>query len=46
MKLNSASSMIPVTWPELGNIHPYAPKEHAKGYEIIINDVRKAYLFL
>ena len=32
MKLNAASEMIPVTWPEFGNLHPFAPVEHAKGY--------------
>ncbi|MBK6267361.1 aminomethyl-transferring glycine dehydrogenase [Marivirga sp. S37H4] len=32
MKLNATTEMIPVTWPELGHIHPYAPKEQALGY--------------
>jgi glycine dehydrogenase len=32
MKLNATSEMIPVTWPEFGNIHPFAPKDQAKGY--------------
>ncbi|MEM9751804.1 MAG: aminomethyl-transferring glycine dehydrogenase [Planctomycetota bacterium] len=32
MKLNSAAEMIPVTWEKLGNLHPYAPAEDAKGY--------------
>jgi glycine dehydrogenase len=32
MKLNAAAEMIPVTWPEFGNLHPFAPVEHAKGY--------------
>jgi glycine dehydrogenase len=32
MKLNATTEMIPVTWPELSNIHPYAPKEQALGY--------------
>ncbi len=32
MKLNAATEMIPVTWPEFGNIHPFAPLEQAKGY--------------
>ena len=32
MKLNAAAEMIPVTWPEFGNLHPFAPAEHAKGY--------------
>ncbi|MEX1010389.1 MAG: aminomethyl-transferring glycine dehydrogenase subunit GcvPA, partial [Chthoniobacterales bacterium] len=32
MKLNAAAEMIPVTWPEFGNLHPFAPVEHAAGY--------------
>lgn len=32
MKLNAASEMIPVTWPEFGNLHPFAPAEQAAGY--------------
>ncbi|MGQ0626707.1 MAG: aminomethyl-transferring glycine dehydrogenase [Phycisphaerales bacterium] len=32
MKLNATSEMIPVTWPEFGRIHPFAPAEHTRGY--------------
>ncbi|UFQ98820.1 aminomethyl-transferring glycine dehydrogenase [Pseudomonas wenzhouensis] len=32
MKLNAASEMIPVTWPEFGNLHPFAPVEQVAGY--------------
>lgn len=32
MKLNATTEMIPVTWPEIGNIHPYAPLDQAQGY--------------
>jgi glycine dehydrogenase len=32
MKLNATSEMIPVTWPELANIHPFAPADQATGY--------------
>ncbi len=32
MKLNSTSEMIPVTWPEFGQIHPFAPREQWTGY--------------
>jgi glycine dehydrogenase len=32
MKLNAAAEMIPVTWPEFGNLHPFAPVESAAGY--------------
>ena len=32
MKLNATTEMIPVTWPELGQIHPFAPAAQTKGY--------------
>src|SRR5690606_4140907 len=32
MKLNATSEMIPVTWPELGAIHPFAPADQTAGY--------------
>jgi glycine dehydrogenase len=32
MKLNATAEMIPVTWPEFGGIHPFAPVEQAAGY--------------
>ncbi|MEO1134405.1 MAG: aminomethyl-transferring glycine dehydrogenase, partial [Cyanobacteria bacterium J06639_1] len=32
MKLNATAEMIPVTWPEFGNLHPFAPPEQARGY--------------
>ncbi|MCI0570809.1 MAG: aminomethyl-transferring glycine dehydrogenase [Myxococcaceae bacterium] len=32
MKLNATSEMIPVTWPEFGKLHPFAPAEQAEGY--------------
>lgn len=38
MKLNATAEMIPVTWPELGQIHPFAPSNQTEGYrEMIIN---------
>jgi glycine dehydrogenase len=33
MKLNATTEMLPVTWPEFGNIHPFAPVEQAQGYQ-------------
>lgn len=42
MKLNSTSSMIPLTWPEFSSVHPFAPPDQVKGYHHII----KVYLFL
>ncbi len=32
MKLNATSEMMPVTWPEFGNMHPFAPREQWEGY--------------
>ena len=32
MKLNATSEMLPVTWPEFGNMHPFAPADQADGY--------------
>ena len=32
MKLNSTSSMIPLTWPEFGAVHPFAPMDQVRGY--------------
>jgi len=32
MKLNATSEMIPVTWPELGSIHPFTPADQTEGY--------------
>lgn len=38
MKLNATTEMIPVTWPELGQIHPFAPGDQTEGYlEMIVN---------
>lgn len=38
MKLNATSEMIPVTWPELGQMHPFAPSDQTQGYsEMIFN---------
>ena len=33
MKLNAAAEMLPVTWPEFGRMHPFAPAEQAQGYK-------------
>jgi glycine dehydrogenase len=32
MKLNAAAEMYPVTWPEIGGLHPFAPRDQAEGY--------------
>ncbi|NOH70860.1 aminomethyl-transferring glycine dehydrogenase [Vibrio pectenicida] len=41
MKLNAAAEMIPVTWPEFGSIHPFAPLEQAAGYTALANDLKE-----
>jgi glycine dehydrogenase len=35
MKLNATSEMIPLTWPEFGSLHPFAPREQAQGYHVM-----------
>lgn len=39
MKLNATSEMIPVTWPEFANVHPFAPREQAEGYRLMIEEL-------
>ena len=39
MKLNPASAMIPVTWPEFSDIHPFAPIDQARGYLRLFSDL-------
>ena len=41
MKLNSAVQLNPVSWPSFANIHPFAPKDQAKGYQEIIKELEK-----
>ena len=41
MKLNSTSSMVPLSWKEFGGLHPFAPKDQAKGYEILLDELEK-----
>ncbi|WP_110647636.1 aminomethyl-transferring glycine dehydrogenase [Salinicola peritrichatus] len=39
MKLNATSEMIPITWPEFANIHPFAPQEQVAGYRQMITEL-------
>ena len=39
MKLNATIEMIPVTWPEFGNLHPFCPEDQAQGYHEMIADL-------
>ncbi|MDR2009546.1 MAG: aminomethyl-transferring glycine dehydrogenase [Bacteroidales bacterium] len=41
MKLNSATSMLPLSWSEFGNIHPFVPVDQAEGYREMINELEK-----
>ncbi len=41
MKLNATTEMIPVTWPEFNQMHPFAPVDQAKGYKEIIDELSK-----
>lgn len=39
MKLNAAVEMIPVSWPEFANMHPFCPLDQAKGYTQLIEEL-------
>ena len=39
MKLNAAAEMMPITWPEFGTLHPFAPMDQALGYHEAISDL-------
>lgn len=41
MKLNAATEMLPISWPEWGNIHPFVPREQAAGYQTLIKELEK-----
>ena len=41
IKLNSASEMVPVTWPAINNIHPFVPLTQVKGYQEMIEELGK-----
>ena len=41
MKLNAATELIPVSWPEFGKIHPFAPGNQTNGYAYIISELEK-----
>lgn len=40
MKLNATAEMIPITWPEIGQLHPFAPQDQAAGYYEMFQDLR------
>ncbi|NHF73121.1 aminomethyl-transferring glycine dehydrogenase [Paracoccus xiamenensis] len=39
MKLNAAAEMMPITWPEFGALHPFAPADQAAGYAEMLEDL-------
>ncbi|MVA23415.1 aminomethyl-transferring glycine dehydrogenase [Agrobacterium vitis] len=39
MKLNATAEMLPITWPEFSDIHPFAPTDQALGYKEMIDDL-------
>ncbi|MFN4255377.1 MAG: aminomethyl-transferring glycine dehydrogenase [Saprospiraceae bacterium] len=41
MKLNAAAEMMPVSWPEFGGIHPFAPADQTEGYAQIIKELEQ-----
>lgn len=42
MKLNATAEIIPITWPQFANIHPFAPDDQAAGYEILFERLSQA----
>jgi glycine dehydrogenase len=39
MKLNATAEMLPITWPEFAEIHPFVPQDQALGYKVMIDDL-------
>jgi glycine dehydrogenase len=39
MKLNATAEMLPVTWPEFGRLHPFAPAEQTQGYQALFQQL-------
>jgi glycine dehydrogenase len=42
MKLNAATEMEPITWPEFANVHPFAPDDQTEGYRAMIAELESA----
>lgn len=42
MKLNATSEMLPVSWPEFGDVHPFAPADQTRGYAEMLNRLESA----
>lgn len=41
MKLNATAEMMPVTWPEFGKIHPFAPQSQTRGYQVLFEQLEE-----
>ena len=41
MKLNATAEMIPITWPEFGKLHPFAPIDQAEGYKQLFTELQE-----
>jgi glycine dehydrogenase len=41
MKLNSSSSMLPISWPEFANLHPFAPADQCLGYQALFEELER-----
>lgn len=46
MKLNATTEMIPVTWPELANLHPFAPMDQTLGYQVLLLNDTSIVVFM
>jgi len=44
MKLNATTEMIPITWPEFSDIHPFAPADQARGYQHLLRELEEMLL--
>lgn len=44
MKLNAATEMLPLSWPEFGEIHPFAPVDQTEGYQQLFHELGKILL--
>jgi len=42
MKLNAASEMLPITWPEFSRLHPFVPVDQADGYQQVFREIERA----
>ena len=41
MKLNASAEMLPISWPEFSNLHPFAPEDQAKGYQQLFSELEE-----